>query len=214
MAKLYFRYGAMNSGKSTVLMQVAHNYDENDKKVILIKSATDTKADNKVSSRIGLERKVDYLIKKEDHILDIIDTVNIDCILVDEAQFLTKDQITELFVITKIKEIPVICYGLKTDYRSELFEGSKRLLELADEIEELKTICSCGKAARFNARYGKETNEFVSEGEQIVIDGDDRYGYKPLCGKCYLEKVGLSIYDEEVKGNFGRVLIKNKAKNV
>ena len=198
MAKLYFRYGAMNCGKSTTLMQVAHNYDENDKKAILIKSATDTKADNKVSSRIGLERKVDYLIKKEDHILDIIDTVNVDCILVDEAQFLTKDQITELFVITKIKEVPVICYGLKIDYRSELFEGSKRLLELADEIEELKTICSCGKAARFNARYDKKTNKFVSEGEQVVIDGDNRYGYKPLCGKCYLEKVGLPIYDEEV----------------
>ncbi len=208
MAKLYFRYGAMNSGKSTILMQVAHNYDENDKKVILIKSATDTKAEDKVSSRIGLERKVDYLIKPTDHILDTIDTVNIDCILVDEAQFLTKEQITELFVITKIKEVPVICYGLKTDYKSELFEGSKRLLELADEIEELKTICSCGKSARFNARYDKETNEFVSDGEQVVIDGDNRYGYKPLCGRCYIEKVGLKIYDEELKSHFGKILIK------
>lgn len=214
MAKLYFGYGAMNCGKSTILMQVAHNYDENGKKVVLVKSATDTKADNKVSSRIGLEREVDYLIKKEDHILDIIDTVNVDCILVDEAQFLTPEQITELFVITKIKEVRVICYGLKTDYKSELFPGSKRLIELADEIEELKTICSCGKTARFNARYDKETNEFVKDGEQVLIDGNDKYGYKPLCGKCYIEKVGLEIYDEEVKGHFGKVLIKNKAKNV
>ncbi len=203
MAKLYFKFGAMKSGKTRDLIKTWYNYNEKDLKVIIIKPESDKKAGDNIQSRAKEELKANYVVPSDSNLYELVfyHTIKynpIDCILVDEAQFLTKDQITELFVITKIKEVPVICYGLKIDYRSELFEGSKRLLELADEIEELKTICSCGTAARFNARYDKKTNEFVSEGEQVVIDGDNRYGYKPLCGKCYLEKVSLPIYDEEV----------------
>ena len=197
MAKLYFRYGAMNSGKSTILQQVAHNYDENNKKVIVIKPGDDTKGNTKVTSRIGLEREADYIIYPNESIFNKVDIEELDCILVDEAQFFTANQITELFVITKMYDIPVICYGIRTDYKTNLFTGSERLLALADEIEEIKTICSCGKAARFHARYDKTTGEYVKEGEQILIDDEsqEKYGYKTFCGKCYIEKVGITIND-------------------
>ena len=187
MAKLYFRYGAMNSGKSTHLIQVSYNYFENNKNVILIKPLIDTKGDNKIVSRTGLERKVDYLIDKNEKIKDKICLENLDCILVDEAQFFTEDQITELFVISKVYDIPVICYGIKTDFKSNSFPGSKRLFELSDELEELKTICSCGQSARFNARI--VNGDFTLDGNQVAIDGENKVTYKPLCGKCYIEKV-------------------------
>ena len=189
MAKLYFRYGAMNCGKSSALMQVAHNYEENNKKVIVIKSKTDTKGNNYLKSRIGLERKVDILIDNDSSFEEYYDywVNNVDCILVDEAQFLSKNQIQELWMVTKTLEIPVICYGLKTDFKSELFEGSKRLLELADEIEELITICSCGKRAKFNARY--INGKFAIDGNEVLIDGEeDNVEYRPMCGKCYIKE--------------------------
>ena len=189
MAKLYFRYGAMNCGKSSALMQVAHNYEENNKKVIVIKSKTDTKGNNYLKSRIGLERKVDILIDNDSSFEEYYDywVNNVDCILVDEAQFLSKNQIQELWMVTKTLEIPVICYGLKTDFKSELFEGSKRLLELADEIEELITICSCGKRAKFNARYIND--KFAIDGNEVLIDGEeDNVEYRPMCGKCYIKE--------------------------
>ena len=131
MSKLYFRHGTMNCGKSTALMQVAHNYEENNKKVVVIKSKIDTKADDRLSSRIGMERKVDILLEKDESLEKYYDYFNnnIDCILVDEAQFLNEKQIEELWLITKMYDIPVICYGLKTDFKSHLFEGSKRLIE-------------------------------------------------------------------------------------
>lgn len=190
MSKLYFRYGAMNCGKSSALMQVAHNYEENGKCVKVIKSIVDTKADDKISSRIGIERKVDILIDKDESFVKYFDEWNnyVHCLLVDEAQFLTTSQIEELWYVSKIYDIPVICYGLKTDFKSDLFEGSKRLLELADEIEELITICSCGKRAKFNTRIVND--EYVSEGNVVEIDGsDDAIKYEPMCGKCYLQKV-------------------------
>lgn len=190
MAKLYFRYGAMNCGKSAALMQVAHNYNENQKKVIVIKSAIDTKANDYLESRIGLKRKVDILIKPEQSFEAYYDEWNqcVDCILVDEAQFLTEKQVEELWVASKMYDIPVICYGLKTDFQSHLFEGSKRLLELSDEQEELITICSCGKRAKFNGRF--EDGKFVKEGEKILIDGSNKkIEYRPMCGKCYLKSI-------------------------
>ena len=188
MAKLYFRYGAMNCGKSSALMQVAHNYEENDKKVVVIKSAIDTKADNKLSSRIGLERDVDILLGKDESLENYYDQWenNISCILVDESQFLSKKQVEELWVASKLYDIPVICYGLKTDFKSNLFEGSKRLLELADELDELITICSCGNRAKFNIRY--VNNKYPEEGEEVLIDGSSpNVEYKPTCGKCYMK---------------------------
>lgn len=189
MSKLYFRYGAMNCGKSTLLMQVAHNYEENDKKVIVVKSIIDTKGADSLESRIGIKRKVDILINKNESFDNYIKELKkADCILVDEAQFLTKNQVEELWKITKKLDIPVICYGLKVDFKSNLFEGSKRLLELADVIEELITICSCGKRAKFNARF--VDNKFTLDGKEVVIDGSkSNVVYRPMCGKCYLNEI-------------------------
>ena len=188
MSKLYFRYGAMNCGKSSALMQVAHNYEKNKKKVVVIKSAIDTKAANRLSSRIGLERDVDILLGKDESLEKYYDKWenNINCILVDEAQFLTKKQVEELWIASKLYDIPVICYGLKTDFKSNLFEGSKRLLELADELEELVTICYCGNKAKFNIRY--LNGKYIEEGEEVLIDGSSpNLEYKPTCGKCYMK---------------------------
>ncbi len=190
MAKLYFRYGAMNSGKTTVLLQVAHNYEERGMKVVILKAAIDTKGEDKIVSRMGISRKVDYLVKESDDINKWKDEFiknNVSCILVDEAQFLTAEQINQLWEITKIENIPVICYGLRTDFKTNGFPGSIRLLELSDELEEIITICRCGKRARFNGR--KIKNEFVNNGSQIAIDEKEGITYESLCGKCYIEKV-------------------------
>lgn len=189
MAKLYFRYGAMNCGKSSLLMQVAYNYNEMGKDVIIIKSSIDTKAGEYLLSRIGLKRKVDILLSPSESLEKYYaEWKNISCILVDEAQFLKSKQIEELWYVAKILDIPVICYGLKTDFTSHLFEGSKRLLELSDCIEELITICKCGKRAKFNSRY--VDGKFTLEGDTVVIDGEKSdIVYKPLCGRCYYNEI-------------------------
>lgn len=189
MAKLHFRYSAMNAGKTTIMLQTAYNYEERNQKVLIIKPSIDTKGGQKVVSRIGLSRDVDYLISPDDSILDKIgDCLNwVNCILVDEAQFLRKSQVEELYYITKLYNIPVIAFGLRTDFRTNGFEGSIRLLELADALEEMPTICRCGKKARFNAR--KVNGEFTSDGDSVVIDGTQNVEYESLCGSCYIEKV-------------------------
>lgn len=194
MAKLYFRYGAMNSGKTTSLLQVAHNYEEKGMKVLLLKPSIDTKGDENVVSRLGLERKVDFLISDDDDIREVVRGFkeNISCIMVDEVQFLKSRHIDQLFEISVKWEIPVICYGLRTDFRMNGFEGSERLLLLAHSIEELKTICACGRKAIMNGR--KINGEFVFRGEQCAIDGEKDITYEPLCGRCYIDKKGL--YDE------------------
>jgi len=189
MAKLYFRYGAMNSGKSTVLLQAAHNYEERGMKVILIKPLIDVKGNNKIASRIGLERKVDYLIKNDQSIKETInDKLDSDlhCIIIDESQFLTRKQVEELYYMSKTEEIPIICYGLRTDFLTNGFEGASRLLELADDLQELKTICRCGKKAVHNTRI--VNGNYIFEGEQIAIDGVDNITYESLCGKCYIRE--------------------------
>ena len=191
MSKLHFKYGTMNSGKSIDLMRTAHNYEEVGYDVIVMKPIIDTKGDDKLDSRIGIQRKVDILIKEDDMILKLIKnkiTEKTACIFVDEAQFLKEKQIDELFFITKKLNIPVICYGLRTNFKAESFEGSKRLLEIAEELEELPTLCDCKEIARFVGR--KVNNQYVLEGNEIEIDGDNvNIEYIPLCGKCYLEKV-------------------------
>lgn len=189
MAKLHFKYGAMNSGKTTILIQTAYNYEERDQKVIIIKPKLDTKGQDYIVSRIGAKRKVNELIDKDDKIIDKCEKYlsDINCVIVDEAQFLTKEQIDELFYITKIYNVPVIAFGLRTDFKTNGFEGSIRLLELADELQEMPTICRCGKKARFNAR--KIDNEFVTEGDSVCIDNQKEVEYESLCGKCYLVKV-------------------------
>ena len=189
MSKLHFKYGAMNSGKTTMLLQAAHNYEEQGKKVIVIKSNIDKKGNDTIINRIGLKRKVDELIGIDEKIIDKIRKYldNLYCILVDEAQFLSRNQIDELFYITKIYDIPVIAYGLKTNFKSVVFTGSSRLVEVADSLEEIPTICKCGKKARFNVRA--LNGEYLKEGDDILIDGTTEIKYESLCGKCYVTKV-------------------------
>lgn len=188
MAKFHFRYGAMNAGKSTILLQTAYNYEEKGKKVVILKPSVDTKGDEKIVSRIGLERKVDYLIGDNDSIISKLgDNISsFSCILVDEAQFLKRKQVDELFYISKMMDIPVIAFGLRTDFKTNGFEGADRLLELVDSIEEMPTICRCGKKARFNAR--KINNDFIFDGDSIVIDNDSNVSYESLCGTCYIKE--------------------------
>ncbi len=187
MAKLYFRYGAMNSGKSTLLLQTAHNYEENGMKVLIVKPTIDTKGNNKVVSRIGAERQVDLLLGKEDDLYKIVEEKSkeyeIDCVLIDEAQFLEKDQADQCMQIVTDLEIPVICYGLRTDFLTNAFPGSERLLAIAHSLEEMKTICQCGTKAIFVGRY--VNGEFQTKGSQVAIDGENEVTYKSMCAKCY-----------------------------
>ena len=199
MAKLNFKYATMNSGKTLDLIRTAYNYEENGYNVLLLKPAVDTKGEKCIESRVGLKRQVDYLIEKNDNIIDKISSnlKDITCIFVDEVQFLSKKQIDELFLISKVFDINVICYGLRLNFKMEAFEGSKRLLEIAEEFEELKTICKCGNIARYLGR--KVNGNYVLEGDEIVIDGTDNVEYIPLCGDCYLKDVKKIDY-AKVKG--------------
>ena len=197
MSKLYFRYGAMNSGKTTLLLQVAHNYEERGMKVIILKPKIDVKGNNKIITRIGLSRKVDHLVEQDENLNNYLNSIPKDvvCILVDESQFLSRDQVDELFMFSKLKDIAVICYGLRSDFKTMAFPGSLRLFEIADVLEELYTICRCGKRAKFNGRI--VNGEFTSSGDQVAIDGENKVTYESLCGKCYLEKV-LHIKEENL----------------
>ena len=190
MAKLYFRYGAMNCGKSTALIQVAHNYQERGMKVLIVKPRTDTKGADRVVSRLGVVRQVDILAPSD---LDLFRAIaqriphpgEFHCVVVDEAQFLTVAQVDQLFEVAVIQDIPVICYGLRTDFRLNGFDGSARLLLLAHSLEELKTICHCGRKAMVNGR--KVNGRFVFEGQQVAINGENDVEYESLCPQCYFE---------------------------
>ncbi|KGN02553.1 thymidine kinase [Clostridium novyi A str. 4570] len=190
MSKLYFRYGAMNSGKSTNLMQVAHNYEERGMKVIIIKPKTDSKGGENVVSRLGVTRRVDMLLENNENAYEKVKDIcnkegKVNCVLVDEVQFFKKEQIDQLLEIAVKLDIPTICYGLRTDFQMNGFEGSTRLLLLAHSIEELKTICRCGRKALLNGR--KINGKFVFEGKQVAIDKEDNVEYESLCPKCYFE---------------------------
>ena len=197
MAKLYFRDGAMNSGKSTALLQAAFNYEERGHRVLLAKPSVDTKGDRSIVSRLGVVREVDFTIGPEDDVLDrfqqhrtrVIEAHgrDVSCLLVDEAQFLTAEQVDDLLRIALMDSIPVLAYGIRTDFQTVAFPGSRRLLEVAHSLEELKTICRCGRKAIFNAR--RIDGVFVFDGDQVAIDGED-VTYESLCGACYLEESG------------------------
>ena len=188
MAKLYFRYGAMNSGKTTALMQVAYNYKERGMRVLILKPAIDTKGQDSIISRLGISCKVDQLVTPE---MDVVELVRaneaahgkIACVLCDESQFFTPEQADQLFLVTVDLGIPVICYGLRADFMMRGFPGSTRLLEIAHTIEELKTICACGRKAICNGR--KVNGEFVFEGAQVAIDTVDDVEYQSLCPQCW-----------------------------
>jgi len=188
MAKLYFRYGTVNSGKSTSLLQVAHNYEERGMSVLVLKPGIDTKGKQTVVSRIGSSRTVDVLIGEGDELTPQKISADTSCILIDEVQFLSADQINQLLEIALLKNVPIICYGLRTDFKTKPFPGAARLLEIAHGLEELKTICRCGKKAIFNGR--KLGGDFTSTGEQVAIDGENKVEYEALCGKCYIKLVG------------------------
>ena len=193
MSKLFFRYGAMNSGKTTALLQVAHNYEERGQKVIIVKSAVDTKGNEQVVSRLGVSRAADIVLNPEQDLRSLLHerypdnsdgSHSIDCILIDEAQFLTPDQVNQALQIAVIDLIPVLAYGIRTDFQTLSFPGSKRLMEVAHALEEMKTICRCGRKAIFNARL--QDGVVVREGSQVMIDGAEAQ-YEARCGRCYLE---------------------------
>ena len=188
MAKLYFRYGAMNSGKSTALLQVAFNYKERGMRVLILKASIDTKGGDTIVSRLGVSCKVDYLVSPETDILELVrDHCRRQwqpaCILCDESQFFTPEQAEQLFLVTVDLGIPVICYGLRAEFMMRGFPGSTRLLELAHSIEEMKTICACGRKAMCNGR--KVNGQFVFEGAQVAIDMVDHVEYESLCPQCW-----------------------------
>lgn len=190
MAKLHFKYGAMNSGKSDTLIKTAYNYIERGLFIVTLKPAIDTKGDNRIVARGGAERVVDIIATPQMDIRAAIleyqkETEHpIACVLVDEAQFLTTEQIDQLLSIAKTDNISVIAYGLRADFKTLLFPGSKRLLETADNIDKLPTMCRCGNQAEFNCR--KVDGVYVFEGDQVAIDGEQAVTYDSLCGTCYL----------------------------
>lgn len=188
MAKLFFRYGAMGSGKTAALLQVKYNYERKGMKSLLIKPLIDTKGNDTVVSRIGISSPVDILLGENDTLMGKMNPEKPDAIIVDEAQFMTPKQIDELYLMAKLYDIPVLCYGLRADFQMKGFPGSIRLLEIADDIEELKTICSCGKKATQNLRKINGVPTF--EGEQVVIDNSDVIEYEGVCGECYLRLKG------------------------
>ena len=198
MAKLYFRYGAMNSGKSTALMQVAHNYEERGMRVLVIKPSVDTKGGDRLVSRLGVTRKVDLSVPHDMDVLEVVRRESarspLACVLADESQFFTPEQAEQLFMVTVELNIPVICYGLRSDFSMRGFPGSTRLLELAHAIEEMKTICTCGRKAICNAR--KVNGEFVFEGAQVAIDQENCVEYQSLCPQCYFS-VRKAFYERK-----------------
>jgi thymidine kinase len=180
----------MNSGKSTNLMQVAYNYEERGMKVKIFKPQVDTKGGNRLVSRLGVVREADFSVRTSDDLYEVTEKWiqnegKIHCILVDEVQFLKAEQIDQLLKVAIVLKVPVICYGLRTDFLMNGFEGSARLLLLAHSIEELKTICTCGKKALLNGR--KINGEFIFEGAQVAIDLEGDVEYQSLCADCYFK---------------------------
>lgn len=178
MAKLYFNYSTMNAGKTTVLLQSAHNYRERGMNPLLFTPAVDDRASvGVIKSRIGIESKA-MAFRADDDLFNLVhgrlETENIHCVLVDEAQFLTRDQVYELTEVVDRLEIPVLCFGLRTDFQGELFPGSRHLLAWADELKELKTICHTGKKANMVVRVD-DHGYAMREGAQVEIGGNERY---------------------------------------
>ncbi|HIS60138.1 MAG TPA: thymidine kinase [Candidatus Faecousia faecipullorum] len=189
MAKLYFKYGAMGSSKTAQALITKYNYEENELRVWLIKPAADTRDGVQVlRSRIGLEAMVDVIPPDMDLYVRFQEEkrTNCDVIIVDECQFLTPEQIDELRAIVNDFNIPVICFGLRTDFRTKLFPGSLRLMEVADTIQEIKTICDCGAKATVNARIDP-SGHIITQGAQVELGGNDRY--IAMCHKCYVRGI-------------------------
>lgn len=201
MAKLYFRYSAMNAGKSTALLQVAHNYEELGRAVAIFTSGLDDRFGlGVVTSRLGLQRQAATFDRRVDfyELFTRTSTAEIACILVDEAQFLTREQVRQLHQVAHVADIPVICYGIRSDFLGEPFPGAAYLLTLADSLEELKTVCPCGRKATMNPRFDAHGNR-ITLGAQIAIEGEHRY--VPMCGSCfYKEERAAAVRDVRAAG--------------
>ena len=188
MAKLYFYYSSMNAGKSTMLLQINHNYMERGMRPLVFTSCHDDRSgEGVIVSRIGLSHEANIFKENTNLYEEVIDLghESIDCLLIDEAQFLTKDQVQQLSLIVDQLNISVMSFGLRTDFQGKLFEGSKFLLAIADNLKEIKNICHCGKKATMILRFD-EQGLVITEGEQIVIGGEERY--VSVCRKHFYEK--------------------------
>jgi len=196
MADLRFYYGTMSSGKTMALIMSQYNLRKANKKIIILKSSLDTKADDCIQTRVagGIEEKADLVLDPNKSVTEYFEKWaedGVSRIFVDEAQFLTEEQVKELWYFTKEYKIPVDCYGLKSQFDLHLFQGSLPLIEWADQLIELQSIAicnGCGEKATINARYKNGKIELLG-GERIVIDGSEAYEYKPLCGECYIKEV-------------------------
>ena len=190
MAKLYFYYSTMNAGKSTTLLQSSYNYRERNMNTLVYTAAIDDRFGiGRVTSRIGISEQASTFARDTDLFTEIqqyLEKAPLHCILVDEAQFLTKAQVYQLSDVVDKLNIPVLCYGLRTDFQAELFEGSRYLLAWADQLEELKTICYCGRKANFVLRLN-EQGDVVKQGDQIQIGGND--SYLSVCRRHYKERM-------------------------
>lgn len=183
MAKLFFRYSAMNAGKSTSLLQIAYNYEEKGQQVVLYTAAIDHRAGvGKISSRLGLTRDAQVFESDTDFESVLSKSVNLACVLIDEAQFLTPAQVRQLHRVAHLHSLPVICFGIRSDFRGDAFPGAAALLTLADDLEEIKTICSCARKATMNIRLDSR-GQRVREGEQVVIGGNE--SYTQSCARCF-----------------------------
>lgn len=191
MAKLYFSYSAMNAGKSTLLLQAAYNYRERGMSTLLFTAALDDRAGvGRIASRIGLDAEALMFASDDDlfrSIKDRHDNAPLHCVFVDEAQFLSEDQVWQLARVADRLGIPVMCYGLRTDFRGELFPGSKALLALADDLREVRTLCRCGRKATMVVRLGAD-GKVVRQGAQVEIGGEDKY--ISLCRRHWEEEMG------------------------
>ena len=188
MAKLYFKFGAMGCSKTAQALITKFNYEERNMKVLLLKPAVDTRdGDTVVRSRIGLEKEAVAVGEKEDLRALYLERYS-DCnvIIVDECQFLTPEQVDELADIVIERDVPVLCFGLATDFTTHLFPGSKRLFEIAESISEIKSVCACGAKATVNARLDDSGN-IVTEGSQVLLGGNDRY--VAMCRRCWLKQL-------------------------
>jgi len=189
MAKLYFNYSSMNAGKSTMTLQANHNYTERGMNAQLYTSELDTRFGNdEITSRIGLKKKSNIFTTETDIYSDILNKNNevlVDCLLIDEAQFLTKEQVAQLGMIVDKLDIPVLAFGIRTDFQGNLFEGSKYLLAWADNLKEIKTVCHCGRKATMVLRIN-DKGQVIEDGMQIEIGGEDKY--VSVCRKHFFEK--------------------------
>jgi len=187
MAKLYFKYGAMGSSKSAQALITQFNYEELGMKVWLIKPSIDDRdGKNIIRSRIGLQREAQVITPEEDILETFKSIPDVDVIIADEAQFFTPAQIDQLRTIVDDEDLPVLCFGLRTDFLTHFFPGAQRLMELADSLTEIKTVCACGRKATVNARIGAD-GKIVTEGGQILLGGND--SYVAMCHKCWKNKI-------------------------